>query len=280
MKFEFVGSGGCVSLPRPLCKCPVCVEARKKGRPYARHGCSLFIHDINMLIDTPEDIVYAINGSSIEKIDRVMYSHLDPDHTLGFRVFEQLKLNWFDVSEGKECSDPLDVYAMAHVMDDLNEIKSVYGGFLDYYEKVRNLIVRKPLGETLELENMKITLVRIERSTVFVFESNERKVIYAPCDVKPFPEATIFMDADCLIIGDTIIGETLKNGYVLAQDNPLRNDLFVMAEIVEIKEKYHIDRVIMTHIEEDWGKSYDDYVALEKEYDGIQFAYDGLILEI
>ncbi len=31
MKFIIVGSGGCVSLPKPLCNCEVCKEARVKG---------------------------------------------------------------------------------------------------------------------------------------------------------------------------------------------------------------------------------------------------------
>ena len=70
--------------------------------------------------------------------------------------------------------------------------------------------------------------------------------------------------------------DVLKNGFVLERDNPLREELFVMDEIIEIKKKYNIKQVIITHLEEDWGKSYDDYVELEKEYDGIQFAYDGM----
>lgn len=68
----------------------------------------------------------------------------------------------------------------------------------------------------------------------------------------------------------------MKDGFVLGQDNPLREELFVMDEIVEIKKKFRVREVIVTHLEEDWGKSYDDYLALEKEYDGIRFAYDGM----
>ena len=105
MIFEIIGSGGCVSLPKPLCKCKVCNQAREKGRPYSRYGPSLFVHDIKMLIDTPEDISHAINDSSIEAIEYVAYSHMDPDHVLGFRLFEQLRLNWFDVGENKKCQN-------------------------------------------------------------------------------------------------------------------------------------------------------------------------------
>ncbi len=45
-----------------------------------------------------------------------------------------------------------------------------------------------------------------------------------------------------------------------------------MDEIVELKNKYQIKRVIITHLEEDWGKSYDDYEKLQKQFDGIDFA--------
>lgn len=34
------------------------------------------------------------------------------------------------------------------------------------------------------------------------------------------------------------------------------------------------------NIEEDWGKSYDDYKCLEKKYENIEFAYDGMKIEI
>ena len=40
-------------IPKPLCQCRICREARRKGVPYARAGPSAFLHDINLLIDTP-----------------------------------------------------------------------------------------------------------------------------------------------------------------------------------------------------------------------------------
>lgn len=279
MKFEIIGSGGCVSLPKPLCGCNVCVEAREKGRPFSRFGCSLYIEDLSMIIDTPEDITHAINSSQIQEIKRVMYSHMDPDHVLGLRVFEQLRLNWLDVFEGRECDDPIEVLALPNVMSDLGEIKSVFGPYLDYYEHVRNLITRKDITET-QIGNIKINLIPIGRSTVFVFTENDKKVIYAPCDVKPFPQADVLKNADLLIIGDTFIGETLKNGYVLPADNRLRDELFSLEEIISIKEKLQINKVIITHIEEDWGKSYTDYLNLEKGLEGITFAYDGMKIVI
>ena len=32
-------------IPKPLCQCRVCEEARRKGGPYERTGLSTFIHE-------------------------------------------------------------------------------------------------------------------------------------------------------------------------------------------------------------------------------------------
>lgn len=280
MKFTIIGSGGCVAIPKPLCKCMVCKEAREKGRPYSRFGCSLFLEDLNLLIDTPEDIVHGLNSVNIGQIDSVLFSHMDPDHILGMRIFEHLRLNWFEVAEGKECNNPINVLAMEHVMADINSVGSKLGSYLDYYGKVRNLIKRNIVDNHIYLKDIKITFVKAGSATVFVFEQNDKKVIYAPCDVKPFPESDIFKNTDVMIIGNTIVGEILKDGYILKEENNIFTELFTMKEIENLKDNYNIKKVIITHLEEDWGKSYDDYLKMEKQYDGITFAYDGMTILI
>ena len=56
MRLTILGSGGCMAIPKPLCGCRVCREARVKGVPYSRGGPSAFLHDVNLLIDTPAEI--------------------------------------------------------------------------------------------------------------------------------------------------------------------------------------------------------------------------------
>lgn len=280
MKFTIIGSGGCVALPKPLCQCKICKEARDKGKPYSRFGCSLFLHDLNLLVDTPEDIVHALNYFDIQQVNSVIFSHMDPDHTLGMRVFEHMRLNWLEVSEGKECTNPINIFAMEHVMSDINSISSKLGSYLDYYENIRNIVKRKVVNNFIYLDDIKLAFVRANSATVFLFEQGGKKVIYAPCDVKPFPDSHIFNNADIMIIGNTIVGEVLKEDYILKEDNPLNDELFNMNEIEQLKTKYNIKKVIITHLEEDWGKSYDDYVKLENQYDDITFAYDGITIEV
>lgn len=52
--------------------------------------------------------------------------------------------------------------------------------------------------------------------------------------------------------------------------------MFTIDEIMELKNKYRIKRIIVTHIDEYWGKSYAYYQKIEKSLDGISFAYDGM----
>lgn len=282
MKFKIIGSGGCVSIPRPLCMCNVCQEARKKGIPYKRHGASLYVEDIHLLIDTPEDIVDALNEQNIQNIDYIAFSHQDPDHIFGMRVIEQLRLNWLKVSIGKMCSSPINLLASQGVMNDIEKFQTKFGSVLGYYEKMK-LIKKEMITESKTFGDIKMTLIPVNQEhtvSVFVFESHHKKLIYAPCDVKPFPQDAIFDHADVLIIGNTVLGDVLKGGFVLDHDNPLRQELFTLFEIEQLKSKYSIAKVVMTHIEEDWGKGYDDYLELEKQYEGISFAYDGLTIEL
>ncbi|MDF2801490.1 MAG: fold metallo-hydrolase [Anaerocolumna sp.] len=281
MRFKIIGSGGCVSLPRPLCNCRVCTQAREKGYPYARCGCSLYVEDIHLLIDTPEDIVHALNNSNIQRIDSILYSHIDPDHTMGMRVIEQLRLNWLKLSvEGKACDRPIEISSLPQIIKDLREQGTKYGSALNYYEGMN--LIKIDTFYRREYNQLRLELIPVdegENVAIFVFTQDNHKVIYAPCDVKPFPDNEVFNNADYLIIGNTIIGDVLKNGFILKEDNPLRNELFVMDEIIEIKEKYNIKKVVMTHIEEDWGKTYDDYLILKEQYEDLEFAYDGLVID-
>lgn len=279
-KITILGSGGCTNLPQPLCFCRVCQEAREKGKPFARNTASLYIEDIKLLVDTPEDLVEALNYNKIKEIDNVLYSHWDPDHTLGMRIFEQIRLDWLKVNIGIENDTPINVYALPGVCEDIKEIKSKFGSFFDYYQNVRNLIKIIPVESIITIGNIKITFVPAGAATAFVFEQNDKKFVYAPCDVKPFPDNEIFNNCDLMIIGETMPTDIAKNNVHIADGSGLKEELFAMADIVAIKAKYKIPKVIITHLEEIWGLSHTDYQELSKQFDNITFAFDGMTIDI
>jgi len=285
MKLVLLGSGGSTTTPRPGCQCRICVQAREKGVPYSRSGASLFISDINLLFDTPEEIAIQLNREGISSIDYIFYTHWHPDHTLGMRIVERMYMSWLDrFVKGEKPPKKVKIYALDEVMEDLLAIRNKHGSFFSFYERLG-------LIETFLLENEKpveiqgftITPVKVktgwnEISTVYIIEEGAKKVIYAPCDSKPFPRSKLLKKPDILIIGNVFPLGPLKGGITIPEDNVLRRELFSLEEVLELAKELEAKKLIVTHIEEEWGKSYDEYKELELRYReyNLCFAYDGM----
>ena len=200
---------------------------------------------------------------------------------MGMRVVEQLKMDWLANSLGKKPDNPIEVASLPAILTDIKKQGTKYGSAIEYYE-AKGLVYTKEI-RVFEKDHILIELIPAdeqEHVAIFIISSSGKKIIYAPCDVKPFPESEKFQGADVLIIGNTIVGDVLKDGFILDEDNPLRKELFTLDEVDAIRRQYGIQEVIITHLEEDWGKSYDDYKGLEKGLDSIHFAYDGLKVKL
>ena len=94
--------------------------------------------------------------------------------------------------------------------------------------------------------------------TFYVISDGSKKAVYACCDVKPFVPNQLYYDADVLIIGLVSDDGILKDGSKL-DSAPFRDDMFTLDEMMRIK------RIIITHIDEYWGKSYAYYREFEKK---------------
>jgi len=177
MNIIILGSGGCVSTPRACCSCRVCTEARQKGFPYARMGCSLFIEDVNILIDTPEDINASLNHSDIQKVEHILYSHYDPDHTMGMRVIEQLKMDWLADSLGKKPDNPIEIISLPAIIKDIKKQGTKYGSAIEYYE-TKGLVCIKEI-RTIKNNNVMVELIPVneqEHVAIFIISSNTKKI--------------------------------------------------------------------------------------------------------
>ena len=281
MELIILGSGGSTTIPRPGCECKVCSEARTKGIPYTRSGSSMFIKDINVLFDTPEEIDSQLNRERINNIDYIFYTHWHPDHTFGMRIVEKMYKFWLDMFvRGRKPKNKVKVCAIEAVMEDLKSMGYRGGSFFTYYEKT-DLIETIDLkgGEAFKIRNFMIIPFEVQTtynvSTVFLIQEDDKRVVYAPCDVKPFPENPKLENLDLLIIGSFHLEGPLREGIVIPPNNPLRVELFSPREIQELSQKLNAKQTVVTHIEEEWGKTYDEYKQLEKEYD-LEFAYDGM----
>ena len=270
MKLKIAGSGGMFLIPNPFCKCPVCQEARIKRGRYERLGPSLYIEDIGMLIDTPEDIAVACDRQGISRIDYLSISHKDPDHTRGMRIVEPLG---YDCIAGK--GTPIQFISLPEVVDDINAWN---GDGLYYYQNILNCISINRTNYA-KIGSIELHLVNNKthrgNMTFYVISDGSKKAVYACCDVKPFVPNELYYDADVLIIGLVSDDGILKDGSAL-DSAPFRDDMFTLDEMLELKRTYRIKHIVITHIDEYWGKSYAYYREFEKKLDNVSFAYDGM----
>jgi phosphoribosyl 1,2-cyclic phosphate phosphodiesterase len=282
MKLSILGSGGCMVIPKPLCQCQICIEAREKGVPFERTGPSAFIYDENILIDTPAEIAFQLNRSRIESIDYLMFTHLDPDHIEGFRVVEQIAIDFRTWKAYPEKQIHLILPRL--LLDRLRKVKTSYGSQLDYL--VNNGFIRcSAFDEKMQLGNISVTAIPVDRgdqvSFVYVFQKQGRKIVYAPCDIKPFPEERDEVkNADLLIIQPGIFEKGLKHGFVYPDDHISRTTLYTFEETLSLGTRIQSAKMLFVHLEEYWNRSYKDYEKLQQGYENIHFAYDDMKVEI
>jgi len=267
-------------IPKPLCQCRVCQQAREMGVPYARAGPSAFLHDINLLIDTPAEISCLLNRCHIQRVDYLTFSHLDPDHVEGFRVVEQIALDfrtWRAYPEKQIC-----LLIPEELHDNLHSIQSQYGPLVDFYEK-SGFIRLVTFRGNIQIGTVSIDAIPVDRglqmACVYVFGGAGRKIVYAPCDLKPFPEHRVEVQRpDLLIIQPGIFERGLKHRFEYPADHISRTTLYTFEQTLELAARIEARKVLFVHLEEYWNRSYDDYRALESN--GIRFAYDGMQINV
>jgi len=271
-----------MTIPKPLCRCRICREAREKGPPYSRSGPALFIHDENMLIDTPAEICGQLNGSDIQRIDYLLFTHLDPDHVEGFRVVEQVSLDFrsWQAYPNKQIQLMLPEQLYARVKG----IQTIYVPAIDFYE-AQGFIACRTFDWRTSAGRINITALPVNRggqvSFIYIFTQQGHRVVYAPCDIKPFPEdRKEVQNADLLIIQAGIFEQGLKHGFTYEPEHISRSTLYTFEETLALAKRIHARRVLFVHLEEYWNRSYDDYLAIEKEFTNIHFAYDNMQISV
>ncbi len=269
-------------IPKPLCRCRVCKEARTKGPPYERTGPSIYIHDIHLLIDTPAESALQLNRAGIDAVDYLLFTHLDPDHTEGFRVVEQITIDfrtWRNYPDKR-----IRLISPRPLAESLPRIQSVYGPMIDWCVS-RGFVNCDSFDHCLRIGDIDITAVQVERNDhtvfIYVFEQNGRKVVYAPCDIKPFPERREEVkNADMLVIQPGMFETGLRHGFEYPEDHISRQTLYTFDDTMALAVRINAKSVLFVHLEEYWNRGYDDYKALEKKFGHIRFAYDGMRISV
>jgi phosphoribosyl 1,2-cyclic phosphate phosphodiesterase len=201
------------------------------------------------------------------------------------RIVERMYKFWLEMFvKGKSPKKKVRICASQNVMKDLKSIGYRRGSFFTYYEKSELIeTIELPNKQPFKIGNFVITPFETKTtynySAVFLIQENDKRIVYAPCDVKPFPVNPQLCDLDLLIIGSFHLEGPLKEGITIPENNALRVELFSPKEIQELSKSLNAKKTVLTHVEEEWGKSFDEYELFKEEY-GLDVAFDGMRIEI
>jgi phosphoribosyl 1,2-cyclic phosphate phosphodiesterase len=268
MKLLFLGTGGAMPTPRPFCQCETCKKARTIGAPYKRNSSSLFIKDINTVIDCGEDIASSLNRENIKKVENLFITHWHPDHTFGLRAIIEANFNF---RTGKP-NQVINLYVPKRVYIMLKEKYPSIDYFI-YGQKTAKLHL---IEDNQELKFKNITIIPIgftgknSETYGYLLKEKGKKILYSPCDTIGFKNYKNQKQLDLWI---SECGLFSKVSTEISFEEATRR-------IKEIKPK----KVIFTHIEEIetniWKEKH--FLDQKKKYPDIVFEYakDGQIVNI
>jgi len=268
MKLTILGSGGAMPTPRPYCQCAICKKARKLGEPFKRNSSSIFINEINTVIDCGEDIADSLNRRNVKQVDNLFITHWHPDHTFGLR---HLLESYYNFRTGK-ADRTVNIYVAKKVFETLKQRFPVIEHYINVQKTGALHLIED--GDKIKIGDVSITVVgyKGKESDVYAYliENKGKKMLYAPCDTINFDNYKNFRNLDLLI-----------NECGLFSNIPSEISFdALMQRLREIKPK----RTLITHIEEVeinvWGEKH--LQKMKEQYSDIDFdfAHDGMDIKI
>jgi phosphoribosyl 1,2-cyclic phosphate phosphodiesterase len=246
-------------------------------------GPSLFVHGPDLLIDTPEEIKLELDRAGIEHVAACVYSHWHPDHTMGRRVFED-NFDWRNWPPQNRCTD---IYVPHGVARDFRGALGMWR-HLTYFEGeglVRLIELAEGEAFTLGATTVQPFLLAQDGFYGFMLQEADRRALIVPDDLLGWEPSAEVCGADVAIIPMGIVEiEPLTGERRIHRDHPVLQSEATLLQTLELVPLLQASRVIMTHIEEPDGMTYDDLLILSKRLQDeglpITFAYDTEVINV
>jgi len=280
MELVFLGTGGAETTPKVGCLCRICQEARRKGGRFVRNGPSVFLAGASVLFDTPEDADKSLEREGIHEVRHLVYTHWHPDHTAGRRVLEQLNMDWIDRKKRRAT----DIWLPSWVREDFRKRHGLEEN-LEYFERAGIAKIHEVgEGEPFQLDGITVRPFRMAQPglTAYILERESRRVVFALDDTKDWKPSTEFSDPDLLVLETGWLERDPEGRVIVPPGHPIRNEEASFEETLSIIDRINPQKAVLTHIEQLWARSYEDYLELEKKHNGhkLEFAYDGLRIKL
>jgi len=270
----FLGTGGADCTPRVGCLCEICTEARQKRGRYSRNGPSVFFPGSGLLFDTPEDIAHSLEREDIHRVSHLLYSHWHPDHTMGRRVLEQLNLNL-----RKRTKTITDVWLPSWVRDDFRRMLGLEDHFQFFVKMGIVRIHDFGEGEAVQLGNATVKAFRMAQPGLasYLVQQAGKRVVLALDEIKDWNPGSELLEPDVLVLETGWFEQDKQGEQIIPTGHWIRKSEASFEETLELVQKINPRLAIATHIEELNGRSYSDYLELEKRFKKykLRFAYDG-----
>ena len=280
VELVFLGTAGAETTPKVGCLCRVCQEARLKGGRFVRNGPSVFLAGASVLFDTPEDADKSLEREGIHEVRHLVYTHWHPDHTAGRRVLEQLNMDWLDRKKRRVT----DVWLPNWVREHFRKRHGLEEN-LEYFERAGIARINEVgEGEPFQLDGITVRPFRMAQPglTAYILERGSRRWVFALDDTKDWKPSTEFSDPDLLVLETGWFERDPEGGIIVPSGHPIRNEEASFDETLDIIDRINPQKAVLTHIEQLWDRSYEDYLELEKKHNGhkLEFAYDGLRINL
>ncbi len=275
MKIEFLGTaGGIPSLYKTLSQHEDSIH---------RTGPAIYIHDLQLLLDTSEDIFYQLRRSKITDVKIGLYSHWHPDHTMGIRVWQTLN---YDFINKEPTSKKSKIYITKQQManfkqyfghwDHLNYLSSL--GVVEY-EVVTN-DAQITIGDT------SIEYIQLAESIAFGFYivTPTQRILIIPDEIKNYRPIDKVKNVDIAILPfgsnevNPVTGARIHEAGMLSELGETRFD-----ESVTITRAINATHTYFTHIEATEGLNEAHIALLEQQLSqsglNCTIAFDGLKIQ-
>ena len=249
-----------------------------------RTGPGIFIHDLQLLIDTSEDIFQQLRQSKIYDIKYGIYSHWHPDHTMGIRIWETLNFDFINkVPQSKKSKI---ILTEQHV----NDFKKYFGHW-DHLNYLGDLgVIEKeiiPNNGQIKIGETTIEWIQLAEDIAFGFyiTTSTLRILIIPDEIKGYHPIEKLKNVDVAILPfgsnevNPVTEERIHENGMLAALGEI-----TFQESVTIAREINATHTYFTHIEatENLNETHIEQLEQQLKEEGLltTIAYDGLQITI
>ncbi|MXV52562.1 MBL fold metallo-hydrolase [Pedobacter sp. HMF7647] len=253
MKITFLGTGTSQGVPVIACDCPVCTSPDLMDKRL-RVSVLIEVQGKVFVIDSGPDFRYQMLRAGVKHLDAILFTHEHKDHIAGLD-----DVRAFNYRQQRA----MDIYASKRVQESL--VREFYYAFSEKkYPGVPLINLHEIHNEPFQIQGVEIIPIEVMHYKLPVLGFRIGNFTYIT-DAKTVSEAE---------------KEKIRGSQVLVI-NALQKDThishFTLQEAIDFAQEMKVPKTYFTHISHKMGKHSEIEPLLP---DGIQLAYDGLILSL